>query len=108
MPMSGPDAGGLAISDGVDFEAGEVSRRMAALERGGAAGAWPRGTDVAAIAAVVAEARASMAAIIADAHAFRIDCEARLASINRQRSARRPRGRAPMGRPATAASVDAH
>jgi hypothetical protein len=106
--MSGADAGGLAISDGVDIEAGEVPRRMAAPGRGGVADAWPRGTDVGAIAAAVAEARASMAAIIADAHAFRMDCEARLASIHRRRSARRPRGRASMGPPARAASLEAH
>jgi hypothetical protein len=106
--MSGADAGGLAIRDGVDIEVGENSRHMAAPGRGGVAGAWPQGTDVAAIAAVVAEARASMAAIIADAHAFRIDCEARLASIHRQRPARRSRGRAPIGRPAAAAPVEEH
>ena len=90
----------------------EATGRMVACGRDDAPRSWPPGTDVAAIAAAVAaavaDARSAMALVIADARAFRIDCEAKLASIRREGPVGRPIGRASMGRAAPAADGGRH
>ncbi len=93
------------ISDGVDMEA---TGRMVACARDDASRSWPPGTDVAAIAAAVADARSAMALVVADARAFRTDCEAELASIRREGLVGRPIGRASMERTAPAADGGRH
>lgn len=92
----------------MDIEAVEAAGRMVAFGRDDAPRSWPPGTDVAAIAAAVAVARSAMSLVIADACAFRNDCEAKLASIRGEGLVGRPIRRAAMGLPAPAADGGRH